>query len=349
MRFPRGFRWLLGSAAVVAVVVTGAGAWRGVPRAGWGEAPAVEAEPEPVLCYGYVDVEPGVTRLVPARPGEVAAVLVGDNQAVEAGQVLLRLDDRPARLQVQQARAELADARDRLEEARRLPRHQRARLAGQQAALEAARHRRDAARHRQERLERLAAKELCGPDEVLAAAEELRALEAAVRAEEERRKDLEGIDPLLAGSQAQALVDARTAQLGQAEHTLRQCVLTAPERGTVLRVHVNPGEVLPGSRARPAICFCPDRPRIIRAEVSQEWAARVAPGQAALLQDNGDPAQHWHGTVKSISDWYTPRRPVLDDPLELQDVRTVECLIEPESAARLRLGQKLRVTITPGP
>jgi hypothetical protein len=35
----------------------------------------------------------------------------------------------------------------------------------------------------------------------------------------------------------------------------------------------------------------------------------------------------------------------MQDPLEAQDVRTVECIIEPESSSPLRIGQKLRVTI----
>jgi multidrug resistance efflux pump len=157
--------------------------------------------------------------------------------------------------------------------------------------------------------------------------------------------DLELIDPALTAAQARALVETRQAQMGQAEHALRQCSLLAPERGQVLRVLVRPGEMLADKAARPAIDFCPDRPRIIRAEVLQERAARLALGQSVLLEDDGDPTLHWRGKVRRISDWYTRRRSILHDPLEMQDVRTLECIIEPEAGAPLRIGQKMRVTI----
>ena len=344
----RRLRWLFLPASAIVLAVTGAGALHNyqtitpvIAAASPGEETA-----EPILCFGHVDVEPGLTALAPERAGRVAAVLVHENQTVEAGELLLRLDDRSARLQVEQARAELAEARKRLEDARAVPARHKAQLAQQRAAVEAAECRRDAGRRRLARLQRLAKKDLCSDDEVRAVADDLRALEAAVRGESARLADLELIDPALTEGRTQALVEAREAQLEQAEHALRQCSLTAPERGRVLRVLARPGEMLTEKATRPAIDFCPDRPRIIRAEVLQDRAARVAVGATVLLEDDGDPSLHWHGKVARISDWSTRRRSILQDPVELQDVRTLECIIEPETGARLRIGQKMRVTIS---
>lgn len=344
----RRFRWLLLPASAIALAIMGAGALHNYQAIAPATAAAAagEEEAEPVLCFGHVDVEPGLTALAPERPGRVAAVLVHENQTVEAGALLLRLDDRAARLQVEQARAELAEARNRLEDALALPSRHKAQLAQQRAVVEAAECRRDAGRRRHARLQRLAKKDLCSEDEVRIAADEVRALEAAVRGESARLADLELIDPALTAGRARALVEARGAQLEQADHALRQCSLTAPERGRVLRVLVRPGEMLTEKASRPAIDFCPDRPRIIRAEVLQERAARVAVGESVLLEDDGNLSLHWHGKVARISDWYTRRRSILQDPLEMQDVRTLECIIEPEAEARLRIGQKMRVTIT---
>lgn len=344
----RGTRWLLVSAAVLAVAGTGAGTWHGFQTTGSARAPALEESPEPLLCFGYVDVEPGLTRLSVARSGKVIAVPVREGQKVEAGAVLLRLDDEPARQLVRQAKAELAEARKQWEEARRLPDHQRARLAGQRALVEAARSRRDAAQHQHERLRRMLDHELCMKEEVGAVAGEVRALEASVRAEMERLADLEAIDPMLPAARAEALVESKQARLEQAEHALRECTLKAPAAGTVLRVLTAPGEVLAEKAAQPAFYFCPDRPRIVRAEITQEKAARLASGQSVVLEDDGDPSLHWRGKVRRVSDWYTHRRSIMQDPLEAQDVRTVECILEPESAPHLRIGQKLRVTIEPG-
>lgn len=346
MNRSRRFRWLLLSAAVTALAATGAGALHNSQTLAPVVAPAAVPEAdEPILCFGHVDVEPGLTALAPERSGRVAAVLVHDNQTVEAGQLLLRLDDRAASLQVEQARAELAEARNRLADALLLPPRHKAQLAQQRAAVEAAESRRDAGRRRHARLQRLAKQALSSEDEVRAAADELRALEAAVRGESMRLAELDLIDPALSVGRARALVEARAAQLEQAEHALRQCSLTAPERGRVLRVLVRPGEMLTDKTTHPALDFCPERPRLIRAEVLQERAARLALGQTVLLEDDGDPSLHWRGKVARISDWYTRRRSILHDPLEMQDVRTLECLIEPEAGARLRIGQKMRVTI----
>jgi HlyD family secretion protein len=347
MNGPRRFRWLFLAASVIALTVTGAGALHNYQTMEPAAATASSGEEaaEPILCFGHVDVEPGLTALNPERPGRVAAVLVRENQTVEAGQLLLRLDDRSARLHVDQARAELTEARNRLDDALSLPPRHKAQLAQQRAAVEAAESRRDAAQGRLARLRRLAKRELSSDEEVRIAADELRALEAALRGDSARLTDLELIDPALTTARARAFVEAREAQFEQAEHALRQCSLTAPERGCVLRVLVRPGEMLTDKATQPAIDFCPDRPRIIRAEVLQERAARLAAGQTVLLEDDGDPGLHWRGRVARVSDWYTRRRSILHDPLEMQDVRTLECIIEPEAGASLRIGQKMHVTI----
>ncbi len=95
-----------------------------------------------------------------------------------------------------------------------------------------------------------------------------------------------------------------------------------------------------------AILFCPDGPRFIRAEVEQEFAAHVQLGQPAVIRDDGNDGTTWHGQVAVISDWYTQRRSILQEPLQANDVRTLECLItlSPDQAP-LRIGQRVRVLI----
>jgi multidrug resistance efflux pump len=337
---------VLGS--VVTLTASGTGAWWGLRAFGGGEETAPVTEPETILCSGHVDVEPGVAQLAPTASGKVVEVLVKENQVVEAGTVLLRLDDRLARLKVQEARADLTEARKRAEQARNLPQHHQAQRKQLQAALEVAQGHLDAARQQHNKLVRLQNGNLTSSEEVQASVEQTRALEAAVRGAQEKLNEVDLVDPSLEMGRAKALVDAKQAQLEQAQTVLQQHVLAAPEKGTVLRILAVPGEVLAGMPAKPVLYFCPARPRIVRAEVSQEWANRVAAGQAAQLQDDGDPMLTWRGKVVRVSDWYTRRRAILQDPLEVQDVRTVECIIQPEKGPVLRIGQKLRVTITPG-
>jgi hypothetical protein len=92
--------------------------------------------------------------------------------------------------------------------------------------------------------------------------------------------------------------------------------------------------------------FCPQGPRLIRAEVEQEFAARVAVGQAVRAEDDAHSGAVWRGRVVRLSDWYTRRRSVLQEPLQRNDVRTLECLIELEPGQPpLRIGHRLRVII----
>jgi hypothetical protein len=96
------------------------------------------------------------------------------------------------------------------------------------------------------------------------------------------------------------------------------------------------------------VVFCPDGQRIIRAEVEQEFARDVAVGQAAAVQDDTTAdGPIWHGRVFRVSDWYTRRRSILQEPLQLNDVRTLECLVALDPGQQpLRIGQRVRVTIT---
>src|SRR5262249_58804489 len=93
-------------------------------------------------------------------------------------------------------------------------------------------------------------------------------------------------------------------------------------------------------------------PLILRAEVEQEFGF-VQAGQAAEVEDYYDStAFKGKGKVKRVSQWFTQRRTVLDDPMQFKDVRTLECIIEdlkgntPEDDKRgLRIGQRLKVRI----
>ncbi len=67
-----------------------------------------------VVCFGYSDVGLGVTPLYPLTPGRVVKVEVRESQSVEAGTVLVRLDDRLARLRLQEAEADLEAAQAQL-------------------------------------------------------------------------------------------------------------------------------------------------------------------------------------------------------------------------------------------
>ncbi len=89
----------------------------------------------------------------------------------------------------------------------------------------------------------------------------------------------------------------RSAAVDLAKFALKECSLHAPSDGIVLRVLTHVGEVLGGNPTAPAIQFCPKGPKIIRAEVLQEWAYRVAAGQEVTIEDDTFAGATWQGRV----------------------------------------------------
>jgi multidrug resistance efflux pump len=299
-----------------------------------------------VVCFGHVDVEPGVTSLYPVQTGRVIEVLVREGAQVKPGAVLLRVDDRLARLRVQEAEADVKAAEAQLAQIRKLPEQHEAKVAQQKAVIEATQRRLSAARHVLARKRELQKIQQLSAEEVGAAGDQVTEVEAAERGEQAKLRELDSLEPAVTVARAEADLAAKQARLEQARYALDECALRAPAAGTVLRVLVGVGELLGPQPKQPVMLFCPDQPRLIRAEVEQEFAGRVALGQGATIQDDSGASGAWRGKVVRISDWYTQRRSILQEPLQFNDVRTLECIIELEPGQPpLRIGQRVRVTL----
>jgi multidrug resistance efflux pump len=314
-----------------------------------------EAENKLVVCYGYADLEEGVSFLHPSQAGRVTEVPVKENDLVPAGAVLLRLDDRAARFRVAEAKAVLDASRAALAKAEKDTEQHRARVAEQELALEVARDRIAVARHTLAARKERQRTEAIGRtrfdpitvEEVASAAERVKELQNVERLEQRKLRALEARDPLIDVTHAKADVDTMRARLQQAEQVLEEHVLRAPEAGTVLRVCVTTGELLSLQPKTMAVHFCPDRPRIVRAELEQKFARGVEVGLPALVEDDGPTGNTWRGSVMRMAGWYTQRRLVNEEQLQLKDVRTLECLIALDPGQPpLRIGQRVRVTIT---
>ena len=190
-------------------------------------------------------------------------------------------------------------------------------------------------------------KRACAPqDEVNVADARVQAASASVAVEEKKLKQLELVDPSIDIARAQAEVDAKRAMLDSARFACDECKIKAPSAGRVLRLSVGAGETIGTLPKQPPVQFLPDGPRIVRAEVEQEFANRVKEGQAADIQDDSKAGPVWHGKVVRISDWYTHRRSIVQEPLQFNDVRTLECIIQLDPQPQMpRIGQRVRVLL----
>lgn len=299
-----------------------------------------------IICFGHVDVEGGMVSLFPTQPGRVTAIEACENQLVSKGGVLLRLDDGPALLRVEEAEAATRVVEAQLEEARQLPERHQAKVGQQRSAVLAAQFKLSAARHQLERKRALLKAGQIHEQEVAGAADLVRELEAVEQAEKNRLLELELVDVTSTVRRLEGELAVARARLAQARRAVDDCLLRAPDDGTVLRLQAGVGDMV-GQTGTAAVLFCPNRPRLIRAEVSQEFAASVRPGASCLVVDDYDTSEiSWRGQVVRVSDWYSQRRAVLPDPTQRQDVRTLECLVQLQPGhPPLRIGQRMRLTI----
>lgn len=237
--------------------------------------------------------------------GRLKQRLVDEGQQVQAGQVVARLEDdelqdehRLRAADQQAAQAALADlqAGSRAEE-----------IAAAAATL--ARLKADSTRADQDagRAEALFAIEVIARNE-LDAARAARASAAAAVREAEQRLRLTQIGPRPdAVRQAQARLEAADAARSLAETRLGQAVLTAPQSGTVLAKHVEPGELL--AAGSPVITIGRLDEVWVRGYIPETQLGRVKLGQQAMVTSDTWKGRSYQGLVSFIASEaeFTPR------------------------------------------
>ncbi|HKG94280.1 MAG TPA: HlyD family efflux transporter periplasmic adaptor subunit [Gemmatimonadaceae bacterium] len=256
-----------------------------------------------IEATGTVEVvEVDVAAPVPARVAEVRA---REGDVVRRGDTLAMLTQPTLRADIEARRARVAAAEAalrELENGARRPELERAEAELRVAQAEAVRTARDAERYatleksqaisrQQYDAARAAATQAAGRRD--AAREALRLLQQGARPER-----VQG---------ARAEVENARAAVAAAQATASDLVLVAPEPGTVLRRHAEPGEVLGGGE--PVLTMGVTSRPWVRVYVSQLALPRLAVGQPAVGTLDGLPGRRFAGRVVQINDRaeYTPR------------------------------------------
>jgi multidrug resistance efflux pump len=302
-----------------------------------------------VVCLGRVDGLTPVASLEPSIPGKVAEIYVSEGQPVKPGEKLLKLDDEALRLKEEEARAAFEAAEVDVAAAMLERTLYPFRKAAQEAAVAAAGERVTAAERLLEEKKKSMMFTTVTSGELLANEAELNQLKHLKTAElsrlEEVKSGLAAIDLKVKAAETKRTMTEIARK--QAEKTVRDCILLAPTSGVVLRVQTSRGESVLPNGMQPPIIFRPDSPLVVRAELEQEFLGRVKPGMKATVRDDSraDSAT-WTGTVLRVGNWVARKRTVLLDPGEVNDVRTVECVIALDgSPDGLLVGQRMRVRI----
>lgn len=341
--------WFLGLLLLVGSIVGGSWALNQAQPKGADAKTAPKADGPPhVVCVGFVDGDPGVASLYPLQAGRVLEV-AAEGSTAKKGDPLLKMDSRFAEQKRAEAIADLAAAREQFERAQLGPKILEAKKLQQRAALEAANVLRSKAQFDlQNKIDQAKEAQIKLNDNLVAALREaVKQIDRQIDAEQSKLDELDLTDPKIDIRRSEAEVSAREARLAQADLAVKECVLTAPSDGVVLRVQTAPGEVLGAIPKNPPIQFLPEGKRVIRGEVLQEWAQRVAVGQKAIVEDDTYQGPQWEGKVVRLSEWFAPRRNPIIEPFMVNDVRTLEAIIEVLSTTDrpLRIGQRVRIRI----
>lgn len=145
---------------------------------------------------------------------------------------------------------------------------------------------------------------------------------------------------------ARAALGMAGQKLDEARYELKQRSLRAPFDADVVRVSAQPGaSVSPASG--PLFVLLPRKPRIVRAELNDSFAAAVRPGMPAEVVAEGGAQARWQAHVLRIGQVYGPAT-LENDPQIRANARTVECVLafdqpDAEPVRNLRIGQRVTV------
>jgi multidrug resistance efflux pump len=305
------------------------------------------------FMIGHADIEGGVTQLYPLQPNRVVAVKVKEYDRVKKDAVLLQLDDRLAQAQLAKAKAALKAAEAQRDLAKELPVQHAEQIKGQEAVVEARQADLKAAEAMRKRADERLKSGTMTQDEVDAAQKLLESARAALRGEQAKLLGYKLLKPELQIARTEDEVEAAKAEVKRAQQGVEECKLTAPADGVVVRVLASEGETLGPNPRQPALYLMPDgKPTIVRAEVEQEFASDVHEGDVVEIYDDTRSARaYWTGKIATVSNWYTHRRSILQEPLQMNDVRTLECIVKDVASIKdagerpLRIGQRVRVKV----
>ncbi|MGO4725393.1 MULTISPECIES: secretion protein HlyD [unclassified Inquilinus] len=279
--------------AIVAVVVAAAAAgwWFDLPgRLGWRGA-----QSDTLTLYGNVDIRQA--ELGFRVSGKLAEMRLEEGEAVTAGTVLARLDDRPFQDSLQAARASLAARQADLDKLVAGPRaaeiaQGRATVAERQADLENT----ELALARTQQLRQ-------GGNAPQSTLDQTQADRDMARAKLDSAK--QALDLLLEGNRAEDIAAGRAnlasaqADLATAETALADATLKAPADGIILSRVTEPGAILATSSV--AYVLSLTKPVWVRAYVAEPDLGRIHPGLEVQVVTDTRPDRPYRGRVGFVS------------------------------------------------
>ena len=302
------------------------------------EAPSMSAQ-WAASATGRVEPKDGEIRVASQVPGRIVDVLAKTNDKVEAGDLLLRLDDQEILTRIIAARAEVS-VREREREEEKVTglgldrRNAEDALATAERALFAAR----------EAFDDVAKAQKAGtakPDALAAERSKVDAARAKVDAERPALTAVLAKPNMPLSQRLEASLAAARAELSGAEIALERTRVRAPATGTVLNMIGKPGETAVPSPESALVIFGDLSSLRLRAEVEERDAAKVRVGQHVVIKADAFPDKTFDGIVTSISQSLGAPRIASRGPRRPTDVEVVEVMVAIDGNPPLFTGMRV--------
>ncbi len=125
---------------------------------------------------------------------------------------------------------------------------------------------------------------------------------------------------------AQAQLDAAQAQVGQDLVSLTRLTVRAPRAGTVLQVNIRPGEYASATPKNAAMVLGDVEHLQVRADVDEQNAPRLQPGQTATAYLKGDTTQPIELTFVRVEPYVVPKVSLTGASTERVDTRVLQVI-----------------------
>jgi len=125
---------------------------------------------------------------------------------------------------------------------------------------------------------------------------------------------------------AQAQLEAARAQVAQNKVRLERMVVAAPRAGTILQVNVRPGEYASATPKSAAMVLGDVEHLQVRADVDEQNAPRLQPGQTATAYIKGDTTQPMELRFVRIEPYVVPKVSLTGASTERVDTRVLQVI-----------------------
>lgn len=288
MTMPKSARFAIGGLVAIAAV---SGVWAYAHDEGTGASQTTD--------NAYVQAD--FSTVAPRVAGTVAKLLVEDNQAVKAGQLLAVLDDRDYRVALASAEADLASAKARVEGIQAAVTRQSSVIGQASAAIEADRAAIALSQANAARYRALAQDGSASRQEQQETASRLAADEAGHRRDVAAQSAARAQVPMLAAdlADARAAVAKAQAAVDAAKLALSYTRIVAPVEGVVGQRTVRVGNYV--QVGTPLLAVVPVAKAYVEARFRETQLARIHPGQRATIAIDTLPGVELTGHVESIA------------------------------------------------